>query len=86
MLVDDSFVISQPSRSYAVKPVVQLTSVLDPRLVSSSSGSNLSLKKTPFDGYQLSVYIDCLTASENQNQNDSVNCHFGFTSPHIGWG
>jgi len=24
-----------------------------------SSGSNLSLKKTPFDGYQLSVYIDC---------------------------
>ena len=45
MLVDDSFVISQPSRSYAVKPVVQLTSVLNPRLVSSSSGSNLSLTK-----------------------------------------
>ena len=86
MLVDDSFVISQPSRSYAVKPVVQLTSVLDPRLVSSSSGSNLSLKKTQFDGHQLLNLIDWLIVPGKGNRNDSVNSYFGYTSPYFGWG
>ena len=86
MLVDDSFVISQPSRSYAVKPVVQLTSVLNPRLVSFSSGSILSLKKTQFDGHQLLNLIDWLIVPGKGNRNDSVNSYFGHTSPYFGWG
>ena len=86
MLVDDSFVISQPSRSYAVKPVVQLTSVLNPALSGPVQVPTWVWQKTLFDGRQLLNFSDCLIVFAKGNRNDSVNSYSGHTSPYFGWG